>query len=360
MAVYRINPEKDTTIWSEPTLAGLYGNAGKDEIVELGGYPDLNLVGRTKRILTQYSIADIQSTINTKVTGDFSASLHMYLANASEIPTSFTIYSYFISQSWSNGTGKLDDIPVNRTGTTWKYRDAQNNLWDTLGGDYITEKSGSLSGSLLNISSSQTFGIYSDHDINLNVTDQVKLFYSESVTNYGLLLKLDDTFENNTTQSLSLKYFSVDSNTIFPPYLEFKWDDSSYSSSLTELATDIATISIKNAREKYIDSDVVRFRISARPKYPARSFTTSSIYLTEYKLPQTSYWGIKDEFSNEMIIDFDDEYTKISADNTSSYFDVYMNSLQPNRYYRVLVKSVLNQSTVILDNKNVFKVVKNG
>jgi len=37
MAVYRIFPEKDTFIFSEPTIAGTYGNAGKDEILEIGG-----------------------------------------------------------------------------------------------------------------------------------------------------------------------------------------------------------------------------------------------------------------------------------------------------------------------------------
>ena len=40
MAVYRIFPEKDTYISSKPTVAGLYGNAGLDEIIELAGYPD--------------------------------------------------------------------------------------------------------------------------------------------------------------------------------------------------------------------------------------------------------------------------------------------------------------------------------
>ena len=157
-----------------------------------------------------------------------------------------------------------------------------------------------------------------------------------------------------------MKYYGADSHTIFPPYLEFKWSDTAYSSSLSTLNTDIATVSIKNAKEKYQNNNTVRFRLSARPKYPTRTFTTSSIYLTEYKLPQNSYWGIKDEFSGEMIIDFDNNYTKISADNTSSYFDIYMNSLQPERFYRLLVKTTLNGSTIVIDNKNLFKVVRNG
>jgi len=61
-----------------------------------------------------------------------------------------------------------------------------------------------------------------------------------------------------------------------------------------------------------------------------------------------------------MIVDFDTTYTKISADNTSSFFDIYMDILQPERYYKLLVKTTLNGSTIVLDNNNIFKVVKNG
>ena len=133
-----------------------------------------------------------------------------------------------------------------------------------------------------------------------------------------------------------------------------------YDSTLTELNTDIATVSIKNNKEEYADSDIVKFRVSARPKYPTRTFTTGSVYLTEYKLPAASYYGIKDEFSGEMIVDFDTVYTKISADNTSSYFNIYMDTFQPERHYRLLIKSVINGSTVVFDNKNIFKVVRHG
>lgn len=350
MAIYRIYPEKDTTIWSEPNTAGTYGNAGKDSILEIGGYPDVNLVGRSNRSLIQFKSTDITNTVDNKITGTISASLNLYLANASEIPSDYTIYAYPISQSWVNGTGKKDDSPLNKTGCSWKYRGAEENEWDNLGGDYITSS----------VSGSQTFNINSSYDIKMDVSDIVSSYYSSSLPNYGMLLKIQDTYENYTSASVNLKYFGGDSHTIFPPYIEFKWDDSSYTSSLSELSTDIATVSIKNHKEKYTDSDTTRFRISARPKYPTRSFTTSSIYLTEYKLPTSSYWGIKDEYSGEMIIDFDTTYTKLSADNTSSYFDVYMNSLQPERFYRLLIKSTLNGSTLILDDNNVFKVVRHG
>ena len=350
MAVYRIFPEKDTTIWSEPNTLGIYGNAGLDSVIEIGGYPDSNLTGRTQRSLIQFKSTDITSTLNTKVTGNWSSSLHLSLASASEIPTSYTLFAYPVSQSWTNGTGKRDDSPLNKTGVSWQHRGAQENAWNALGGDFITSS----------VSGSQTFNLDSDYDVDINVTSIVNSHYSSSIPNYGMVLKLEDTYENYTTASINLKYFGSNTHTIFPPYLEFKWDDSIYSSSLSELSTDIATVGIKNHKEKYTDSDSARFRLSARPKYPIRSFTTSSIYLTEYKLPCASYWGIKDEYSGEMIVDFDTTFTKVSADNTSSYFDVYMDSLQPERFYRLLVKTTLNDSTIVLDDNNVFKVVRHG
>jgi len=352
MAVYRIYPEKDTYINSTPTVAGLYGNAGLDEILEIAGYPDPTdpATGRSNRTLIQFRSADITNAVNNVITGSISASIHLSLANASELPSSYTVEAYPVSSSWTNGTGRGNDAPVNRTGCSWKYKDAGITEWSTLGGDFITS---SVSGSVLN-------DLTSNHDLDIDISSIVSSHYSGSLSNNGILLKLEDAYENYTTQSISLKYFSSNTNTIFPPYLEFKYNDTVWSSTLSQLSTDVATISIKNNKEVYSESDVVKFRISARPKYPTRTYTTGSIYLTEYKLPQNSYYGIKDEFSGEMIVDFDPIYTKISADNTSSYFNIYMDSFQPERHYRLLIKSVINGSTTVYDNKNIFKVVRHG
>jgi len=352
MAVYRIYPEKDTYINSNPTIAGEYGNAGLDEILEIAGYPDPddNAVGRTNRILIQFKTADITNAVDNIITGSISASIHLSLANATELPAAYTINAFPVSQSWTSGTGRGADSPVNKTGTSWQHKDAGLTAWNSLGGDFITSS----------VSGSKTNDLTSNHDLDIDVTNIVSSHYSSSLSNYGIMLKLQNEYENYTSQSISLKYFSSNTNTIFPPYLEFKYSDSIYSSSLSTLDTDIATIKIKNSKEKYADSDIVKFRVSARPKYPTRTFSTGSIYLTEYKLPETSYYGIKDEFSGEMIVDFDTTYTKISADDTSSYFNIYMDSFQPERHYRLLIKSAINGSTVVFDNKNIFKVVRHG
>ena len=78
---------------------------------------------------------------------------------------------------------------------------------------------------------------------------------------------------------------------------------------------------------------------------------------TNYYLPTSSCYAIKDHYTNEYVIDFDSTYTKISADDESNYFDIYMNGLEPERYYTILVKTIVNNTTLVLDEKIYFKVI---
>ena len=149
-------------------------------------------------------------------------------------------------------------------------------------------------------------------------------------------------------------------NTIYPPSLDIKWNDYTHSSTLSEITDPEVKVSIRNNKGKYTDEGKQRFRVHARPQFPTRTFTTSSAYLVNYTLPTASYWGLKDENTEEMVFDYDNTFTKISADNTSNYFDIYMDGLQPERYYRLLIKTEIDGTTTIVDNDQVFKVVRNG
>lgn len=373
MAVYKIFPEKDAFIYTEQPL----GNTGRDEILEIGGYPNTSLIGQTSRTLIQFDSDEISDVINNTIgSTNFSASIKVYLAEAGEVPVQYTVYGYPVystSAEWDNGKGKYGDLPVDKSGVSWKYLQAsETNAWVTT---YPTGVTGSFqngtpaggswytSSNNQNVESSQTHGLNSSHDIELNVSTAVKQMYNGNLANRGFILKLQNNLEFNTTSSIRLKYFGVDTNTIYPPSLEFKWDDSYYSSSLTPLSdqnTDNVVVSIKNNIGEYPDVGKKRFRLHCRPKYPSRTTTITSPYLTNYALPSASYWGLRDENTEEMVIDFDTAHTKISCDNSGSYFDVHMNGLQPERYYRVLIKTTLDGSTTVVDNKNIFKVVRNG
>lgn len=377
MAVYRIFPETDAFIFTE----NVTGNAGLDEINEIGGYPVAG-IGQTSRLLVKFRTSDIQNVINNKIGNNgFSSSLHLYLASAYELPQSYSIFAYPIYDSWIPGVGKYGDVPVDTSGVSWTYPDGYSNVdtrWTLPNvGVVPTGVTGSYgaSGSLgyggggawytgsggVDLEASKLFEISSEHDVDINITNAVTLHYSGSINNNGYILKLNDDLEFNTTASIRLKYYSRDTNTIYPPYLEFWWDDSSYTTgSLSVLSTDECSIDVTNNKGKYVDEGKQRFRIKARPKYPTRTFTTGSPYITNYALPTASYWGLRDEFTEEMIIPFHTGSTKISCDSTGPYFDVYMDGLQPERYYRILIKSTLDGSNTVIDNGITFKVVRNG
>ena len=94
-----------------------------------------------------------------------------------------------------------------------------------------------------------------------------------------------------------------------------------------------------------------------RPEFPVRTFQTASLYTQNHALPSSSYYAIKDLDTNEFVVDFDNNFTKISCDNNSNYFDIYMNGLEPERYYKILVKTIISGSIIIKDEDYYFKVV---
>jgi len=350
MAIYRIYPQKDTTIWSKPSETGRYANAGKDEILELGGNPDPmnDSIGRTKRILIQFDTEEIQTLVDSKTSGLISCSLYLPLADASELPTDFKIEVYPLSESWENGVGKLNDIPANQTGATWSQRDALGTQWSDVGGTYSTDSSSSIS-----------YELNSDNlDLELDVSNLVSDIYSGSVNN-GFLIKLEDAYDDYLSGSISLKYYGADTNTIFRPYLEFKAVTDLWNPGDSILGTDIAKVSISNQKEQYINEGTARFRISAKPSFPARTFTTGSIYKTNYALPADAQYSVVDNFSNQTIIKYS-PFTNINADDKGSYIDLDMSLLSPERYYKLKIKATLDNSTVLFEQDNLFKVVRNG
>jgi hypothetical protein len=372
MAVYRIFPQQDTFIFSEtPT-----GNAGLDEILEIGGYPDTSGEGETSRILVQFSSTEIADIVSNKIgNNNYSASIGMYLADAYQIPVNTTIFAYpiYSTTGWDNGTGKYGDIPINKTGATWGTQKLGGTIpWPTsdlpAGVTYYTTGSKPGGGTwytgsgATNLEFTQSNPINSTYDVYMNVTNAVKLWNAGTISNNGFILKLSSSLEFNTSSSIRLKYYSGDTNTIYPPYLDLKWDDSSYNvGGLSTLNNSIATVKINNNRGEYANVGKQRFRVTAQPKYPVRTFSTSSVYLTNYALPSASYWGLKDEHTEEMIIDFDTQFTKISCDSNGGYFDIYIDGLQPERYYRILIKTTLDGSNTVIDSdSNIIKVVRNG
>jgi len=80
-------------------------------------------------------------------------------------------------------------------------------------------------------------------------------------------------------------------------------------------------------------------------------------FLTSSLLPTSSYYCIKDNESEQTIVDFDDA-TKLSCDGNMHYFILDTTSFAQERFYRILVKVVTNNEEQIFDNGYIFKVTR--
>jgi hypothetical protein len=372
MATYKIFPTKDTTLYSEyPEM-----NTGLDSILECSSYLKSS-VPQSSRYLIQFSSDEINNIIDEKIiNSDYKVYLKNYVATISGLNLDTKLYIYPIFGVWGMGTGHYADSPIQSNGSSWTWRDyADSNLWSTSSfSQYVTASfidsnpgggtwyTGSSLG--LNIEHTQSFYYGNSTDLNVDVTNTIVNWYTGALDNNGFIVKQDynNEFSSNPSLKCIFKYFSIDTNTIYPPYLEFKWDDYTFntgSSSNTIISTPEAFISIYNNKGTYYPEDIIKFRISAIPKYPQRQFITGSNYTKNYYLPSnTSLYAIKDSKTNEFVIDFDTQYTKISADSVSSYFNVYANGLEPERYYTILIKTILDNTTIVFDEDIMFKVVK--
>jgi hypothetical protein len=393
MAVYKLFPSQDATMYSLfPQM-----NTGIDEIIEISNLNfAVNSYPQVSRYLVQFDQDEIDNVIDGKINrAQWDAHLRNYIATAQGINLDTKLYIYPVSGAWGMGTGKYLDSPIVTNGVSWQYQiQSGSKQWSTSGfNPYVTASySGSNVGGGtwytgsnlpgLDVVQTQTFSYRSDKDLNVIVTDTVKAWYTSSnsltgsytnIVNNGFLVKwegynsYEDTtgnyyveFNQNKNTQPVLQYYSVDTHTIYPPQLEFRWRDyvwNTGSSTQTIVNTSQIYASIVNNGGFFYSQSIQQFRIDCRPQFPPVIFQTASIYTTNYYLPTASYWAIKDLDTNEYVVDFDANYTQISADATSSYFTVYMNGLQPERYYTILFQTTIRGTTLVLDSNYNFKVI---
>ena len=379
-------------------------NYGYDEVLELKKDLNPNTTQShaygVSRILTQFDLTEVSNSI---VSGEISTNaeyhLRLYSTEAHSLPKSYTLVVNPISESWEEGTGKYADDPITQNGVTWDYRDQSNtNLnWEVSSSDEVssgsrniasgseTNKSGSKGGGVWYTGSkfdvSQSFS-YASPDIDMNVTDIVHKWlsgstyntstYPNGIENNGFILRLSgsrDTglgLENDDVNTFNLKFFSRNTHTIYPPKLEIKWDDRvgppSYTSSFMALDMTGSVdnyVYVKGLRESYKETETVRFRIGARKRHINKTFSTSVQTVTGSFIADTSgSYSIVDISTGETLVPFG-SYSLLSLDSGSMYFNQDLNSFQPNRIYKILIRVKYDDGQeVIYDNDSEFKVVR--
>ena len=381
MAVYKIFPLQDASIYSfYPNM-----NTGIDPIIEVGNLNvNINPIPQVFRYLLEFDQDEINSVIDSRVGGtQFSSSLRCFIANAQGVNFNTNIEVYPISGSWSNGTGTYLDSPFTTDGVSWRNQTFEGGQqWSLNGwGTYVTASwsgsnnqggatwyTGSSDPYNTNIEAIQSFTLRSQKDLNVPVTDIVKVWYSSSksiggytnIVNDGFIVKWEEPLEFMTASAIQpiMQFYSVDTNTIYPPQLEIKWDDQSFETgSLPPIQTTDMYVALDSNPGVFYSESINRFRLNVRPDFPVRTFQTASIDTINHHLPNGSLYSVKDLDINETLIEFDNEFTKISCDEQSNYFDIYMNGLQPERYYKILIQTEVSGSTIVKDDNYYFKVI---
>tara|TARA_B100000131_G_scaffold322062_1_gene374755 strand:- start:2661 stop:3908 length:1248 start_codon:yes stop_codon:yes gene_type:complete len=395
-------------------------NFGGDEVLELHKSFNSNVSGSytngVTRILTQFDLTEVSNSI---VSGEITSPtyyLRLYSTEASELQHTYNLVAHPLSQSWEEGTGHRSDTPSVKDGVSWKYPDTrdENVEWTlsslddiggggnsttgsrTLGsGSSATESGSQYGGSWYTgsgFTATQTFS-YQSPDVRMDVTDIVNkwingstynsspLGYTEDnsdqddIPNYGFILKASGSgadSEENDSSRMNLKFFSRNTNTIYPPKLEIAWDDHvsmdsddnpGYLHNLEQLDMSGETdnyIYVKGIRPEYKETETVKFRVGGRKKYVGRTFSTSVQTLSgSYIGEKSGSYSIVDLTTGETIIPFSD-YTYLSVDSSSMYFKQDMNTFQPDRFYKILIKVKYDDGQeVIYDNDSFqFKAVR--
>jgi hypothetical protein len=123
MAIYKIFPVNDATIYSHPLRQDL--NTGLDEILEITEQQsNTGTDYYPSRILIKFKDSEIQDVFQNKIgTNSYSASLQLYTTENRDLAATQTIEIYPVSGAWDNGTGKYLNNPSSSNGVSWTYRD---------------------------------------------------------------------------------------------------------------------------------------------------------------------------------------------------------------------------------------------
>ena len=386
--------ENDAAIYeSEETV-----NTGLDELLEIG--KQLGADGETlfkSRSIVKFDMSEINATLSkySETLDNCKFVLQLYTTHAKNLPADFTIDAKLVGQSWINGTGFRSDEPPVIDGiqwveplSSWTIGGKSGSLWISssqnvqVNNSSIYVSGSGKGGSWYYQSGSGAFNIDNFNqsffiqpglsttensttrptDITMDVTDAVKLWISGSggntIANNGFLIKFSDADEANDNITGVIRYFSRETHTIYVPRLVMYFDNSTFSTG-TLSAVDLESYTIySNVKPEYNDTEITKIRLYARDKYPQKSPTNLFPIHTVNYLPTTTYYTVLDAATDEVIIPYDDIYTKVSCDSTSNFIHIDMNGFMPERYYRIKYKIVDGFTEQYIADPVYFKVVR--
>jgi hypothetical protein len=233
MAIKRYVADADTTITNaykdNLIIRGTGSNMGASDSLEI-----FSLFGQVtsaslelSRILIKFPITSIvNDRSNSLVPTSGNVNFYLKLYNAEHpftLPKEYFIATYPLSQSWTEGYG-LDMEgytdpgfgEINGYGTNWEYA-ASGSRWGSSGSSFYTSSYDTYK---------QEIKIGTE-DLEINISDIVEQWASNSLTNNGLMVKLSGAYEDGSLSKsfYTKKFFARGTQFFFKrPIIEARWD----------------------------------------------------------------------------------------------------------------------------------------
>ena len=356
MAYYFLTASKDATVYLQQPNQ----NTGLDEILEISKIFYGNIKDISRPFL-KFDLGFLSSSLTNGSLGMVEAKLILKETKTEEIPLDYTIYAYAVSGSWEMGKGTRFDT-ISTQGITWNYREGDTKIdWLENGLNLGTDANpnNGTGGTWWIANSTQQSFSYQSADIEMDVKNLLKSWMSGSIPNDGLLLKLGDSLENDTSDYGIFKFFSKETNTIYQPKIRVAYNDQIFTTgSLSPLLASDKKIGISNLKKEYKANTIIKLKLFARELYPLKNFSNSFSYNTNKYLPQNTYYQIKDFLSNDIIIPFSN-YSKVSCDSDGNFIKLNFSNWEVDRVYKIEFKIDDNDSIEYFDNELTFSLVKN-
>ena len=386
--------ESDATLYESSETA----NTGIDELLEIG--KKLSTEGDTlqkSRSIIKFNMDEINETLTkySETLDNCKFVLQLYTTHAKNLPANFTIDAKLVGQPWITGTGFYSDVPATMDGiqwaeplSSWSIGSQSGSLWISSsqmvqvnqssiyvsgsgkgGSWYYQSASGDFNIDNFNqsffiqpgLTTTEDFSTRTT-DINMDVTDAIKLWINGSggntIENNGFVLKFSDADELNNNITGIIKYFSRETQTIYVPRLVMYFDNSTFNTGTLD-AVDLESFNVySNVKPEYNDNEITKIRLYTRDKYPQKSPTNLFPISTVKYLPTTTYYTILDAATDEVIIPYNNIYTKVSCDSTSNFIHIDMNGFMPERYYRIKYKVIDGFTEQYIADSVYFKVIR--
>ena len=316
---------------------------------------------------TGSSVSNLRDTINV------SSSLHGLPISASVVGSGadYLILSGSVRGTSANLSAASSSVLFTFNGDKAKASEGGTDLTTTLSGGGGTWYSGS------GYEASQSF-THEPKDVRMDVTNIMWKWLSGTINNEGFMIKRSGSIgnsdanaeEGNTTQYGNFSFFGRETHTVYQPKLEVVWDDSTWAtgslSALSNTEVEDMVLYMRGLRPEYKETSKTKFRVVGRARYPEKTYVTSGYstgYTTAKYLPSGStYYQIKDAYTEDIIVPFGSG-SVVSCDSTGNYFNLWLNGLQAERFYRVEYKVVsgsgtANETVQYFDENHSFKVVR--